>query len=496
MNLKLLNLSNNMLMGSIPKFKADDVTFSSNSFCQSTAGAPCSPQVNTLLDFLQALNYPSNLASHWTGNDQCKGPWLGLSCNTKGEVTIINLQKQGLSGTLSPSLANLPSLVEIHLGGNHMSGTVPTKLSELKSLRLLDISANNFQPPLPKFPNSVTDGNPLLVLRQVTDNFAPENELGRGGFGVVYKGVIKDGTKIAVKRMEGGVFSSNASGEFQVEITILSKVRHRHLVSLLGYCIKSNERLLVYEYMPQDDARGMEYLHTLAHQSFIHRDLKSLNILLGDDFRAKVADFGLVKLALDREKSVAARLTGIFGYLAPEYAMIGKIISVTGKITTKADVFSFGVVLMEILTGLATLDKDRSEENQYLAKWFWTIKSNREKLFAAIDPALEANEEIFYSICIIAELAGHCTARDPNHRPDMGYAVNVLAPLVENWKPFVGEREEEYSGIVYDLPLPELLKGWQEAKTKDFTSASQNDSKGSIPAIPTRFADSFSSANC
>ncbi|GMP99117.1 hypothetical protein CsSME_00046728 [Camellia sinensis var. sinensis] len=132
---------------------------------------------------------------------------------------------------------------------------------------------------------------------------------------------------------------------------------------------------------------------------------------------------------------------------------------------------------MEILTGLAALDEDRSEENRYLAKWFWTIKSNREKLFAAIDPALAANEEIFYNICIIAELAGHCTARDPNHRPNTGYAVNVLAPLVENWKPFVGEREKEYFGIVYDLPLPELLKGWQEAKTKDFTGASQNDSK-------------------
>ncbi|THG06807.1 hypothetical protein TEA_001956 [Camellia sinensis var. sinensis] len=125
----------------------------------------------------------------------------------------------------------------------------------------------------------------------------------------------------------------------------------------------------------------------------------------------------------------------------------------------------------------AALDEDRSEENRYLAKWFWTIKSNREKLFAAIDPALAANEEIFDSICIIAELAGHCTARDPNHRPNTGYAVNVLAPLVENWKPFAGEREKEYFGIVYDLPLPELLKGWQEAKTKDFTGASQNDSK-------------------
>ncbi|TKY61923.1 Receptor kinase TMK3 [Spatholobus suberectus] len=188
----------------------------------------------------------------------------------------------------------------------------------------------------------------VQVLRNVTKNFAPENELGRGGFGVVYKGELDDGTKIAVKRMEAGVISSKALDEFQAEIAVLSKVRHRHLVSLLGYSIEGNERILVYEYMPQgalskhlfhwksheleplswkrrlnialDVARGMEYLHTLAHQSFIHRDLKPSNILLADDFRAKVSDFGLVKLAPEGEKSVVTRLAGTFGYLAPEYA--------------------------------------------------------------------------------------------------------------------------------------------------------------------------------
>lgn len=189
----------------------------------------------------------------------------------------------------------------------------------------------------------------VQVLRSVTQNFAPENELGRGGFGVVYKGELEDGTKIAVKRMEAGVISSKALDEFQSEIAVLSKVRHRHLVSLLGYSVEGNERILVYEYMPQgalsrhlfhwkalnleplswkrrlnialDVARGMEYLHSLAHQSFIHRDLKPSNVLLGDDFRAKVSDFGLVKLAPDQgQQSVVTRLAGTFGYLAPEYA--------------------------------------------------------------------------------------------------------------------------------------------------------------------------------
>ncbi|XWS13332.1 hypothetical protein CRYUN_Cryun36dG0028500 [Craigia yunnanensis] len=188
----------------------------------------------------------------------------------------------------------------------------------------------------------------MQVLRQVTDNFSEANILGRGGFGVVYKGELHDGTQIAVKRMECSATSSKGMNEFQAEIAVLTKVRHRHLVALLGYCINGNERLLVYEYMPQgtlsqhlfewrengyapltwkqrvtialDVARGVEYLHSLAQQSFIHRDLKPSNILLGDDMRAKVADFGLVKNAPNGKYSVETRLAGTFGYLAPEYA--------------------------------------------------------------------------------------------------------------------------------------------------------------------------------
>ncbi|XP_010557993.1 PREDICTED: receptor-like kinase TMK3 isoform X1 [Tarenaya hassleriana] len=355
----------------------------------------------------------------------------------------------------------------------------------------------------------------LQVLRNVTENFAPENELGRGGFGIVYKGELEDGTKIAVKRMQAGVISTKALNEFHAEISVLSKVRHRHLVSLLCYSIEGNERMLVYEYMPQgalskhlfhwkslkleplswkrrlnialDVARGMEYLHSLAHQSFIHRDLKSSNILLGDDFRAKISDFGLVKLAPDTEKSVVTRLAGTFGYLAPEYAVMGKI-------TTKVDVFSFGVVLMELLTGLMALDEDRPEESQYLASWFWHMKSDKQKLRAAIDNTLDVKDETFESICVVAELAGHCTAREPNQRPDMSHAVSVLCPLVENWKP-LDDETEEYSGIDYSLPLNQMVKGWQEAEGKEISYVDLDDSKGSIPSRPTGFAESFTSAD-
>ncbi|KAJ6384358.1 hypothetical protein OIU78_027632 [Salix suchowensis] len=244
---------------------------------------------------------------------------------------------------------------------------------------------------------------PIEFLRQVTDNFHEINIIGRGGFGVVYRGELHDGSKIAVKRMESTVMGNKGMGEFQAEIAVLTKVRHRHLVALLGYCINANERLLVYEYMPEgtlgqhlfechdyrytpltwkqritialDVARGVEYLHGLAQQSFIHRDLKTSNILLGDDMRAKVADFGLVKNAPDGNYSVETRLAGTFGYLAPEYAA-------TGRVTSKVDVFAFGVVLMEIITGRKAVDDTRPEEVAHLVTWFrriLTTKGERSK---------------------------------------------------------------------------------------------------------------------
>lgn len=651
--LGMLKLDNNFFMGPIPDVKFN-FSYSQNLFCQSTPGLPCSPEVTALLEFLEGVNYPLNLAKSWSGNDPCSS-WLGISCSAN-KVSDIRLPNFQLNGTISPSLGKLDSLADIRLNGNNLTGTIPQNLTSLKSLKMLNLSSNNLSPPVPKFSNGVTalvDGNPLFessnssgsssgngsqstpggsssspsgggsgsttssknskkvnvliiavpigvgvsvvglvslflffhqkkkksaftvpnsivihprdpsdvdnmvkivvannatnsiagsdlqsgedggasklnvfeggnfvisvqVLRNATRDFAPENVAGKGGFGVVYKGELHDGTMIAVKRMEATVLSNKALDEFQAEIAILTKVRHRNLVSILGYCVEGNERLLVYEYMPQgalsrhlfqwkqhnleplswkrrlnialDVARGMEYLHSLAHQCFIHRDLKSSNILLGDDYRAKVADFGLVKLAPDGKNSVATRLAGTFGYLAPEYA-------VTGKITTKADVFSFGVVLMELLTGLAALDEARPEESRYLASWFCYMKTTKEKLKGAIDPSLDVTDEAFESISIIAELAGHCVAREPHQRPDMGYAVNVLAPLVDKWKPMKDD-QEDCLGIDLRQPLLQMVKGWQAADgTTDVSSVSLDDSKGSIPARPAGYAESFTSAD-
>ncbi|KAI3704360.1 hypothetical protein L1987_74578 [Smallanthus sonchifolius] len=361
----------------------------------------------------------------------------------------------------------------------------------------------------------------IQVLRTVTNNFAEENILGQGGFGTVYKGELHDGTKIAVKRMECGVITGKGLAEFKSEIAVLTKVRHRNLVALLGYCLDGNEKLLVYEYMPQgtlsqhlfnwpeeglkplewtrrlaialDVARGVEYLHRLAQQSFIHRDLKPSNILLGDDMRAKVGDFGLVRLAPEGKGSVETRIAGTFGYLAPEYA-------VTGRVTTKVDVFSFGVILMELITGRKALDESQPEESMHLVTWFRRIHLNKDTFRKSIDQTLDLTEENLASVSKAAELAGHCCAREPYQRPDMSHAVNVLSSLVEMWRPSDQSSDDIY-GIDLDLSLPQALKKWQAFEggnnTMDASSSSflrsLDNTQTSIPTRPYGFAESFTS---
>lgn len=330
---------------------------------------------------------------------------------------------------------------------------------------------------------------PLWVLQKATNNFSPENLLGKGGFGSVYEGKLEDGSTVAVKRMDPELVSSKGLQEFQAEISMLGKVRHRNLVALLGYCTENNERLLVYEFMPQgtlsqhlfhweqnglkplslnsrmlialDVAHGMQYLHNLAYKIIIHRDLKPSNILLDDELRAKVSDFGLAKLAPEDKASVETRLAGTFGYLAPEYAA-------TGRVTTKSDVYSFGVVLMELIAGQKALDEKRSEDKVHLVPWFRHISRDQERLRTFIDPVLQSTGENFKSINTVAELSWHCTQREPNARPDMGYVVAVLGPLVKQWKP--SDVKPEDSEDPLGMTPEQALKKWKIFDDSSMTS--------------------------
>ncbi|XP_066396704.1 proline-rich receptor-like protein kinase PERK4 [Miscanthus floridulus] len=221
-------------------------------------------------------------------------------------------------------------------------------------------------PPLPMPADTAAFSYEELAL--ATGGFSEANLLGQGGFGYVHRGVLSDGKQVAVKQLKAG--SGQGQREFQAEVDTISRVHHRHLVALVGYCIDGARRLLVYEFVPNHTlehhlhgkgglpvmewttrlriaigaAKGLAYLHEECDPRIIHRDIKSANILLDDDFEAMVADFGLAKLTSVNHTHVSTRVMGTFGYLAPEYAS-------SGKLTEKSDVFSYGVMLLELLTG-------------------------------------------------------------------------------------------------------------------------------------------------
>ncbi|KAJ6755580.1 hypothetical protein OIU79_028067 [Salix purpurea] len=490
MQLDNLDLNNNQLMGPVPNFKAGKVSYESNPFCQSKPGAECAPEVNALLEFLGGVNYPSILTSQWSGNDPCQGPWLGLNCDSNSKVSVINLLRHNLTGILSPSIAKLDSLIQIGLGGNSLKGTIPSNFTNLNSLRLLDVSGNNLGPPLPKFQNSVklvVVGNPLLDGGNQTQQtpspasnpppeksppspstmpFSPPSPTSSSN-------TIQRKTQGSKLVIVGGILAGSLLAIVLIALSLYCCFKKRKETS------KPPSSIVVHPRDPSDPENFVK----IAISS---NTTRSLSTLTGTSSVSNTS--GLTEnssLAESGNVVISVQSIGLQSF---------DVISVMGKITTKVDVFSYGVVLMELLTGLTALDEERSEESRYLAEWFWRIKSSKEKLMAAIDPALNVDEETFESISTIAELAGHCTSRDPNHRPDMGHAVNVLGPLVEKWKP-VNDESEDFYGIDYNQPLPQMLKVWQDADSTGLSYTSLSDSKGSIPARPAGFAESFTSAD-
>ncbi|KAL2546325.1 putative proline-rich receptor-like protein kinase PERK9 [Forsythia ovata] len=284
-------------------------------------------------------------------------------------------------------------------------------------------------------------------LVEATNGFSEQNLLGEGGFGSVYKGCLADGRVVAVKQLKIG--GGQGEREFRSEVEIISRVHHRHLVSLVGYCISDQRRLLVYDYVPNNTlyfhlhgedrpvmnwatrvriavgaARGIAYLHEDCHPRIIHRDIKSSNILLGDNFEAQVSDFGLAKLAMDTNTHVTTRVMGTFGYMAPEYAT-------SGKLTEKSDVFSYGVVLLELITGRKPVDTSRPLGEESLVEWARPLLSHAldtEEFEGLADPRLEGNyvgSEMFRMIEAAAVSVRHSSAK----RPKMGQVVRVFDNL-------------------------------------------------------------------
>ncbi|KAH7651772.1 Non-specific serine/threonine protein kinase protein [Dioscorea alata] len=290
-------------------------------------------------------------------------------------------------------------------------------------------------------------------LHSATGGFGKGNVVGHGSFGSVYRGVLPDGRKIAVKLMDRA--GKQGEEEFKMEVELLTRLRSPYLLGLIGYCSDGSHRLLVYEFMANgglqehlyptggsragvskldwetrmkialEAAKGLEYLHEHVNPPVIHRDFKSSNILLDKNFHAKVSDFGLAKLGSDKAGGhVSTRVLGTQGYVAPEYAL-------TGHLTTKSDVYSYGVVLLELLTGRVPVDMKRPPGEGVLVSWALPRLTDREKVVQIMDPAMEGQYSM-KDVVQVAAIAAMCVQPEADYRPLMADVVQSLVPLVKH----------------------------------------------------------------
>ncbi|XP_039118376.1 putative receptor-like protein kinase At4g00960 isoform X2 [Dioscorea cayenensis subsp. rotundata] len=337
----------------------------------------------------------------------------------------------------------------------------------------------------------------FATLRDATNNFSNENELGSGGFGVVYKGVLRDGQEIAVKRLS--LTSGQGLVELKNEVVLVARLQHRHLVRLLGCCLEE-EKLLVYEYLPNASldkflfdpvrcqqldwarrykiiegiSRGLLYLHEDSRLRIIHRDLKAGNILLDGDMNPKICDFGFAKLFdIDETHANTNRIAGTYGYMAPEYAMHG-IFSV------KSDVYSYGVMVLEIVTGRKNRGFEESGNAAHLLSYAWRLWNDGRGLELK-DPILGDRIQVDEVLrCIHIGLL--CVQEDPQDRPTMGTVVLMLKsysfPLPEPFTPafFIGNLGDTQANVdLRDMDLNHLNNGQSNQEQRHWMVGSANN---------------------
>ncbi|CAA0331322.1 unnamed protein product [Arabidopsis thaliana] len=335
-------------------------------------------------------------------------------------------------------------------------------------------------------------------LKTITQGFSKYNFLGEGGFGEVYKGFVDDSLKTGLKDQPVAVKALKREGgqghrEWLAEVIILGQLKHPHLVNLVGYCCEDDERLLVYEYMERGNledhlfqkyggalpwltrvkillgaAKGLEFLHK-QEKPVIYRDFKPSNILLSSDFSSKLSDFGLATDGSEEEDSNFTKsVMGTEGYAAPEYIS-------AGNLTTMSDVFSFGVVLLEMLTARKAVEKYRAQRGRNLVEWARPMLKDPNKLERIIDPSLEGKYSV-EGIRKAAALAYQCLSHNPKSRPTMTTVVKTLEPILDL-------KDIQNGPFVYIVPVAGVSEV-HEIKCKDDVKVVKEETEKDAKVFP------------
>lgn len=480
----------------------------------------------------EAYGNLSSLTNLDLENNRLSGP-IPSSLGNLTKLQILILSQNNLSGNIPESFSHLTGLNDIRLAFNNLTGQIPAQLFQVVKYNFtgnrLNCGTNFPHPCISDIPDQGGSHNSkigvvlgtsfagvigLLIvgftllyckgrkkgyrpdvfvdvageddrriafgqlkrfawreLQLATDNFSDKNVLGQGGFGKVYKGVLGDGTKIAVKRLTD-YESPGGEAAFLREVEMISVAVHKNLLRLIGFCTTPSERLLVYPFMQNlsvayrlrefkpgesvldwssrkrialGTARGLEYLHEHCNPKIIHRDVKAANVLLDEDFEAVVGDFGLAKVVDVRRTSVTTQVRGTMGHIAPEYLS-------TGKSSERTDVFGYGIMLLELVTGQRAIDFSRLEEEDDVLLLDHVKKLQREKnLDAVVDRNLHKNYNV-QEVEIMIQVALLCTQPSPEDRPSMSEVVRMLegeglAERWEEWQHVEVNRRQEYERL-------------------------------------------------
>ncbi|XP_061352379.1 cold-responsive protein kinase 1-like [Gastrolobium bilobum] len=334
-------------------------------------------------------------------------------------------------------------------------------------------------------------------LSIASDNFSPANKIGEGGFGSVYKGLLKNGKFAAIKVLSAE--SSQGVNEFMTEINMISEIEHENLVKLYGCCVEGNHRILVYNYLENNSlaqtllggghsnihfnwrtrsrvcigvARGLAFLHEEVSPHIIHRDIKASNILLDKDLTPKISDFGLAKLIPSYMTHVSTRVAGTIGYLAPEYA-------IRGQLTRKADIYSFGVLLVEIVCGRGNTNTRLPLGDQYILEKTWELYERKE-LIGLVDVSLNGEFDA-EEACKFLKIGLLCTQETPKLRPSMSSVVKMLTGEME-----VDEIKITRPGLIsdiMDLKIREHKSNLDMKTSSSYNASSDSDSQGTIVSL-------------